>query len=159
MPFKKGNKLGLGNKYRLGKTPWNKGSFGIMKAWNKGKHTGNYGNGFKKGNHPKTEFKKGHVVPKGENHHSWKGGKDRRKYIMAQKEYKFWRISVFERDNYTCIWCGQKGGRLQADHIKPFSLFPELRFAIDNGRTLCESCHKKTDTYGWNLYHKNVEVI
>jgi hypothetical protein len=44
--------------------------------------------------------------------------------------------------------CGQIGGKLNVDHIKPFSLFPELRFDIKNGRTLCLLCHTKTDTFG-----------
>jgi hypothetical protein len=74
--------------------------------------------------------------------------------IRKSPEYKLWRTAVYERDNYTCIWCGIKGNKLNADHIKPFAQFPELRFAIDNGRTLCVDCHRKTDTYGWRSVHK-----
>lgn len=91
----------------------------------------------------------------GENNHFWKGGITPINIkIRMSLEYKLWRESVFKRDNHTCVWCGQKGGKLNADHIKSFSLFPELRFAIDNGRTLCVQCHRKTDTYGYKSWIK-----
>ena len=87
-----------------------------------------------------------------ESHWNWQGGKtDLTIKIRASKEYRLWREAVFKRDNWTCIWCGYRGKKLNADHIKPFSLFPELRFALDNGRTLCENCHRKTDTFGINM--------
>ena len=73
---------------------------------------------------------------------------DESKLARVSMEWKLWREAVFKRDNWICVWCGKKGGVLHPDHIKPFALFPELRFAIDNGRTLCVDCHKTTDTWG-----------
>ena len=95
------------------------------------------------------------VTRSGPNHPNWKGGltpgylRDRR-----GPQYKEWRIAVFTRDGFTCQECGKVGRELQADHIKPFAFFPELRFEISNGRTLCKECHKKTDTY-LNRWLKN----
>jgi len=70
-------------------------------------------------------------------------------------EDREWRQKIFERDNYTCRMCKIRGGKLEAHHIKPFKKHPELRFGLENGITLCEDCHKKTDSYGWANYWKN----
>lgn len=92
---------------------------------------------------------------KGDKNHFWKGGiTPINEAIRKSLEYKLWRRAVFERDDYTCVWCKIKGGNLHVDHIKPFAYFPELRFAIDNGRTLCKSCHLSTETYGNRLKTK-----
>ena len=80
---------------------------------------------------------------RGEQHWNWKGGASKERQIaMARVEYKNWRTAVYERDNYTCQDCGQIGGKLNADHIKPWSLYPKERYNINNGRTLCRPCHK-----------------
>lgn len=100
---------------------------------------------------PYQVWNKGKLRPdiQGENNPNWKGGKgSERKIAMGRIDYILWRTAVFLRDNYTCQMCKQKGGKLQVDHVKPWALYPELRYAIDNGRTLCILCHRKTDTYG-----------
>lgn len=101
---------------------------------------------------PETRRKMSEAL-RGEKCHLWRGGKTQEtKLIRMTVEYKLWREAVFIRDKYTCVWCGNnKSGNLNADHIKPFAYFPELRFSIDNGRTLCVSCHRTTDTYGNKL--------
>jgi len=38
--------------------------------------------------------------------------------------------------------------RIEAHHIKPFALFPNFRFVIDNGVTLCKKCHDKEHNRG-----------
>lgn len=90
------------------------------------------------------------LAKSGANSHFWKGGRTKQEKIIREStEYKLWRESVFKRDNYTCQGCGERGGLLNADHIQPFCNFPELRFELSNGRTLCRPCHKKTDTWGY----------
>lgn len=87
----------------------------------------------------------------GENQWNWKGGISLlNKQLRKTVEYEEWRKAVFERDNYSCQNCEVTGGYLEADHIKPFSLFPELRTDINNGRTLCKPCH---NLIGWKGSH------
>jgi hypothetical protein len=84
-------------------------------------------------------------------------------YCQIRKimEYRQWRSDIFTRDNFTCQSCFVRGGRLQAHHIKPFYQILEenkivsLKQAIEcvelwnlnNGLTLCLSCHEKTASY------------
>lgn len=82
---------------------------------------------------------------KNEKNPNWQGGKTiERQKAMAQQEYKLWRKSVFERDNHTCRECGKRGGNMEAHHIKSWKNYPELRYEITNGVTLCLKCHRKT---------------
>lgn len=99
---------------------------------------------WKKGRLPWNTGKKRPEIS-GEKNCNWKGGITPENHkIRTSLELKLWRKSVFERDNYTCIYCyDDKGGNLRAHHIKPFAQYPELRFAIDNGITLCDKCHTK----------------
>lgn len=103
-------------------------------------------------------IKKRAATISGKGHWNWQGGKtpeNKRRRNLA--ELRAWRKAVFERDNYTCQICGARNGNgqnvvLNADHIKPWSLYPELRLELSNGRTLCLPCHRETDTYMGRMY-------
>lgn len=62
-------------------------------------------------------------------------------------EETHWRESVLLRDGYKCVFC-QGDENLEADHIRPKFLYPDLKYDVNNGRTLCNPCHKQTATYG-----------
>lgn len=87
---------------------------------------------------------------RGENHPNWKGGVMKGRKDRNLSVYKEWRLAVFARDNYTCQHCGLKNYKglgktvqLEADHIQSWTEYPELRYEVNNGRTLCKDCHSK----------------
>jgi 5-methylcytosine-specific restriction endonuclease McrA len=86
--------------------------------------------------------------------------------IRDSSKYQEWRQKVFVRDNFTCKECKNIGGMLHAHHIKRFAiLIEEVKinlplmdlydgamiyepfWDLNNGKTLCERCHKKYPTY------------
>jgi predicted restriction endonuclease len=87
------------------------------------------------------------LAQRAEKGNNWKGGIRREKH-KGDFRYNDFRNKVFKRDDYTCQHCGVKGGKLEAHHIKSWSKYPDDRYDIKNGITLCVDCHKKTDNYG-----------
>lgn len=143
--------------YNLGKQPWlgkhhTEESIKKMSLANKGKHYSS-NTEFKIGQIPSNKGKKSPLLSernrinnptkRGAESHLWKGGiTPINSKIRNSTEYSIWRKAIFERDNYTCQECGERGGHLNAHHIKPFSIFPELRLDMNNGISLCNDCHK-----------------
>lgn len=108
--------------------------------WSKGKKLG-----------PSPRRGKKNPMLSGSRHWNWQGGKvGEAEKVRKSLEYKAWVKTCLSRDNYTCSFCGKRGGDMHVDHIKPFSKYPDLRLELNNGRTLCVDCHRKTPTYGYN---------
>jgi hypothetical protein len=78
----------------------------------------------------------------GKYHWNYKGGiTPENRVLRTSAKYFYWRNLVFERDSFTCQKCFVKGGILNAHHIKEFAKYPNLRFELSNGLTLCKKCH------------------
>ena len=79
----------------------------------------------------------------GARHWNWKGGiSDPMHLLRHTTEYNEWRLAVYSRDEYRCRTCGSKKDII-AHHILPFKDYPLVRFSVENGMTLCRSCHKR----------------
>lgn len=94
----------------------------------------------------------------GEKHPLWNKNLTLQEREIGRKypEYSNWRKLVYKRDNFTCQACGDNAGsNLVAHHILNYSEHKELRTDVDNGITLCKSCHVKFhNQYG---YTKNTK--
>lgn len=84
---------------------------------------------------------------------------DKLSKVLSTAEYKLFRRRMLERDKWTCVQCGYKGSKIHLDHIKPRCYYPELTFNEDNVRTLCVSCHKKTDTWGYKAILNKEKIM
>ena len=89
-------------------------------------------------------------MPKGKDHWNWKGGISILDDNRDSNDYKLWRQKIYERDNFKCVKCGSKE-KINAHHILAWKYYPDLRYNIDNGITLCEKCHIKIhQKYGYD---------
>lgn len=138
-------KVGIGNKGKVMSVESRRKMSEAMKgrpSWNKGKPGTNLGKKFD------SKWRLS-IVSGIKKHYDSVGRKSpESKRIRKSTEYSEWRTAVFSRDKWTCQECSIVGGELHPHHIKSFAKFPELRFVLENGLTLCPACHKKTDSYG-----------
>ena len=72
---------------------------------------------------------------------NWQGGKSAENdRARASAQYAEWRLTVFRRDGFRCVGCGDRRD-IHAHHVRPFAIYVELRFVVDNGQTLCHGHH------------------
>lgn len=81
---------------------------------------------------------KGQKYVRGPEHPFWRADARRKNRGGSHRQ---WQQAVLNRDGSTCQKCGATGVELHAHHIQSYKDFPELRFDLANGLTLCFRCH------------------
>lgn len=103
-----------------------------------------------------TMFKKGLTFPhfKKDKHWNWRGGITHNPYSIDWT--RSLRISIRERDHYTCRLCGERQGdrAFSVHHID----YDKKNCDPKNLITLCKICHGKTTTNReyWIIFFKNL---
>lgn len=146
----KGKRSNPDGEFKKGITPWNKGTKGICKSWNKGLKTGLVPKtAFKKGNHysPETEFKTETTV--GCKNVNWKNGISKEPYgrgwTNALKE------SIRLRDNYKCQICGILQEECNVALTVHHKDAVKTNLDPNNLISLCRKCHT-------TLHHKMLKM-
>ena len=141
--------------------PWNKGKSNIYmcelcnKSYSrvpaaKGKFCSSIcfgiSKGFQKGRISWNKNIKGYMAK--EKHWNWKNNRNEVKTDTKVRQndplYKQWRMAVRNRDRWICrIADVNCDGRLETHHIPPWKNFPELRYEVNNGITLCHAHHPR----------------
>ena len=68
----------------------------------------------------------------------------------TDKEFIKWAADVKHRDNYVCQICKVRGSKLTSHHLNSWDSFPEDRYNLENGTTLCVKHHEFFhQTYGF----------
>lgn len=90
----------------------------------------------------------------GERNPNYKDGSYQRKpRDFKQAEFTRLRNFVFNRDDYTCKYCGCIGGHLHAHHKIPYWFKKEAYLDVDNLITVCTKCHFNAAHMGdWNKF-------
>lgn len=139
---RKGKRNSLNTEFKKGKQPWNSG-----KEWSeesKAKMSQSHkGKTLSEEHREKIELAQRRRVQEG-THNMYIS--DRTKLAKKQERndssYKEWRMSVYKRDNFICRMKNQDcSGRIIAHHILGWASYPELRYEVNNGITLCQDHH------------------
>ena len=99
--------------------------------------------------HTEESKEKMRIANSGKNNSNWNPNitDDERNKLKYESrnypEYHKWRTAVYKGDNYQCRICGDnKGHNLNAHHLESYANNPNLRTTLENGITICETCHK-----------------
>lgn len=151
-------KIKMANAHKGMKNPWS-GHTKHSPEWNKKISAALVGDknpakqpgiGTKISNAKKGKF---HFNQRGERHPNWKGGTAKEyKHQTSRIEYVEWRKAIFQRDNWTCRICEKRSSKenqiyLEGHHINSWIKYPEMRFNVENGITVCKKCH-------WLIHHR-----
>lgn len=171
--FQKGHKLNLGNKFCIGRKPWNKErKFPESKKWLKSFSKGHipWNKELRKtslfickicdkqftpsyrislSHAPKIKYCSQNcfrIANRGSGNYRWI--KDRSQLAKRQERndmaYKEWRRKIWKRDNFKCLFNNSEcNGKIIAHHILSWKKYLELRYKISNGVSLCHKHHPR----------------